>query len=69
MKSKYFLIVLFFLFFSILVYSQQSAITQDGKNVLLKDDGTWEYVESKSQRGYKIFEIGTITKINNRINR
>ena len=65
MKSKYFLVVLFFLFFSILAYSQQIAITQDGRNVLLKDDGTWEYIESKSQKGYKIFEIGTIAKISN----
>ena len=65
MKSKYFLVVLFCLFFSILGYSQQTAITQDGKNVLLKGDGTWEYVESKSQKGYKIFEIGTIAKISN----
>ena len=65
MKSKYFLVVLFFLFFSILAYSQQTAITQDGRNVLLKDDGTWEYIESKSQKGYKIFEIGTTAKISN----
>lgn len=65
MKSKYFLAVLFFLFFSILAYSQQTAITQDGKSVLLKDDGTWEYIESRSQKDYKIFEIGTITKISN----
>lgn len=30
--------------------SQQIATTKDGKQVLLKDDGTWEYLESTAKK-------------------
>ena len=59
------LIIIFCLIFSIFVYADQIATTQDGKKVLLKSDGTWEYIKSQSQKSYKTFKMGTTIKINN----
>lgn len=59
------LMIIFFLIFSIFVYADQTAITQDGKQVLLKSDGTWEYLKDQPQKSYKTFDIGTTIKINN----
>lgn len=58
-------LIIFYLFISISIYANQIATTQDGKQVLLKSDGTWEYIKSQSQESYKIFKIGTTIKINN----
>jgi len=35
---------------STVVFADQIAITEDGKKVLLKDDGTWQYVKAKPQK-------------------
>lgn len=56
-------LIVFCLIFSILAYSQQIVITQDGKEVLLKSNGTWEYIKSQPQKGYKTFKMGTIIRL------
>jgi len=35
------------LFLCIYLYSDQTTYTMDGRKVLLKDNGTWEYVQEK----------------------
>ncbi len=54
MRSKIFyrsvLIILLSISSSILVFANQIAITEDGKNVLLKDDGNWEYIKEEQKK-------------------
>ena len=54
MESKIFyslvLITLLSISFSILVFADQIAITENGKKVLLKDDGTWEFLKEEPKR-------------------
>jgi len=45
-----FLIILLSIFSSTVVFADQTAITEDGKKVLLKDDGTWEYVKEEPKK-------------------
>ena len=59
------LIIIFCLISSIFAYANQTAITQDGKQVLLKSDGTWEYIKNQSQKSYKTFKMGTTIKMSN----
>jgi len=56
-------LIVFCLIFSILAYSQQIATTQDGKKVLLKVDGTWEYIKDSPQKGYKTFKMGAVIRV------
>ena len=46
MKIKLYinLINVFYLLFILLLFADQKATTEDGKKVLLKDDGTWRYI-------------------------
>jgi len=44
-----FTIILCFVGFYTSVFSDQFAYTQDGRQVLLKDDGTWEYVKKEKE--------------------
>ncbi|HEV8515976.1 MAG TPA: hypothetical protein VGQ59_22000 [Cyclobacteriaceae bacterium] len=44
------LIFVTLLLLNLMAYSQQSATTDDGKKVLLKADGTWEYLNSPSNK-------------------
>lgn len=46
MKTKLFLILLFVFFLFNISYAYRIAVTEDGKKVLLKDDGTWEYIKA-----------------------
>ena len=59
------LIIVFCLISSIFIYANQTATTQDGKQVLLKSDGTWEYLKDQPQESYKTFKMGTAIKISN----
>ena len=36
-----------------IAYSDQTAITEDGRKVLLKDDGTWEYIKEDPNKSTK----------------
>ena len=51
MKYKIFSAILFLCIFpSPMVLANQIAITENGKKVLLKNDGTWKYVKSKPKK-------------------
>jgi len=52
-KSVVVLIVLF----TISLYAQEKAITESGKTVLLKEDGSWEYVVESNESGVKEFDF------------
>ena len=62
-----FLIAFLLLAGSLSVYSSQelTAITSDGKSVLLKPNGTWEYLDNVTQNSDETFDIGTTIKIAN----
>jgi len=47
---KNFFIVILFIICILPLFSDQLATTQDGRTVLLKDDGTWEYVDTEHQQ-------------------
>ncbi|MDI6850997.1 MAG: DUF3157 family protein [bacterium] len=44
------LIILIGILSSTVVFADQIAVTEDGKKVLLKDDGTWEYVKEEPKK-------------------
>lgn len=44
-----FILVLFVIFILTPVFSEQIAVTLNGKNVRLRDNGTWEYLKESSQ--------------------
>ena len=47
---------------ALLIHADQIAITEDGRKVLLKDDGTWEYVkEQRNQQEQTKGSIGSET--------
>ena len=54
-KLKY-VVILIVLFF-ISLYAQEKAITEIGKTVLLKEDGTWEYVIESNESDDKKFDF------------
>lgn len=44
----------FFFLITLIIFADQAAVTEDGRTVLLKDDGTWEYTDTdKSDYVYK----------------
>lgn len=40
--------ILLTVFFAPMLFAQQNAITEDGKKVILNEDGTWEYVQEET---------------------
>ena len=60
-----FLITFLLLTCSISAYASQSitAVTFDGKSVLLKPNGTWEFMETVAQYSDETFDIGTTIKL------
>jgi hypothetical protein len=43
-------VVIIFLFVGNSMYSQQNAVTDNGKKVILKNDGTWEYAKEETTK-------------------
>ena len=54
-KSNLAILVLFVL--TICLSADEKAYTEDGKTVLLKDDGTWEYVEEEQPSEYDFRKV------------
>ncbi|HUU87940.1 MAG TPA: hypothetical protein VMX17_09315 [Candidatus Glassbacteria bacterium] len=65
MKSKIFyrlvLITFWSLFSAVLVFADQIAVTEDGKKVLLKDDGTWEYAKEEPKKEEGLYDFRKTT--------
>ena len=61
----FFLILIFCLLYVNIIFAEQIVFTSDGKEVLLKDDGTWKYLEDSSQKGYNTLPMGATVKISN----
>lgn len=59
---KFILSSLFTLILSVSFSQNINATTDDGKKVLLKPDGTWEYVEQKSQENSTVQDSGDCSK-------
>lgn len=61
--------MLFLLLFTISVYSEQMATTDDGKKIVLKDNGTWEFVvtpKTKKNASATAKTGGTVNNKNNK---
>jgi len=52
MKNYQFILLFQFLFFGI-IYTQQNATTDDGRKVILKNNGTWEYLKEDTNKTIK----------------
>ncbi|HMM18339.1 MAG TPA: hypothetical protein PKC47_12540 [Petrimonas sp.] len=53
MKKKT-LLVLFLVLSSVYAFPQLKATTQDGREILLKEDGTWSFVEEPIEKGSSV---------------
>ena len=54
LKPIYFTLIFFVVFTCIkMLYADKIATTEDGKKVILKDDGTWKYVTSDDSKAQK----------------
>jgi hypothetical protein len=64
-KLILFFLLLIFCLLYINIFAEQIVFTGDGKKVILKDDGTWEYLKDNSQKSYNTLPMGTTVKISN----